>query len=723
MTERSSGLLAAPTRRTLLTVTALGGLGFAVGCGGPATPAVADGAARETVLNPFVRVGTDNTVTVTVKHLDMGQGVATGITTIVAEEMDAAWAQMRWEHAPANVALYADATGVQVTGGSRSIRLAWEQTREVAAAARAMLVEAAARAWDAPASEITVAGGVLSHPSGASGVFGDFAAAAAAIAPPETPALKDPARYALIGKDVPRIDTPEKTDGTAVYTIDKTVPGMLHAAIIHPPRFGASVAGFDAARARAAPGVTDVVETESGVAVVATSVYAALKGRDALAVEWDVSNAESRGSDALFAHFAEEAKLDGVLARDDGDVDAAFDTASTIVEADYQLPFLAHAALEPLNALVRLQDGELEIWNGSQAPQADQFYGAQISGLPLEKVKVHTLFAGGSFGRRANIFSDYVVDALRIAKAIDWRAPVKLQWTRENDMKGGRYRSMSHVAMRAALNEAGDVTAWRTRVVMHSWGKGTFLEDRYIHDGVDHPSVEGAQTNPYEVPNLRLEVRNPDMGITTAHWRSVGHTHNGFTMEAFIDEIAAASGQDPVALRRRLLANRPRHLAVLDKAVAEAGPAPTGPGEGRGVAMHESFHSYVAEVADVTLREDGTYKVNRVVCAVDCGLAINPDIVRAQMEGAIAMGLGAAMREQITVTDGEIDQSNYYDYFPIRMSDMPRIEVHILPSSEPPTGVGEPGLPPIAPAVVNALRAAGAKPIRRLPIGDRVALS
>ncbi len=712
------------SRRTFLKVTGLGTAGFMIGLGladqNDGVFAAEEREAGKSVFNPFVRVSADDTVTVVVNKLDMGQGIIAGFATIVAEEMDADWDQMDWEFAPVDVETYKDSTGVQATGGSRSIRLEWNRLRQMAASARFMLVQAAATVWGVPATEISVSKGMLSHASGKKGTFGEFAAAASEITPPAQPSLKSAADYKLIGTRLKRPDTDEKTDGTATYTMDVSLPGMLHAAIAHAPKFGGKVKSFDDKAARAIDGVEDVVQIESGVAVVAKRYYIAKKAVEALDIEWDFSSAETRSTDQLFAGFRAMAKEAGTVARNDGDVEAAFANADKVIETEYELPFLAHAALEPMNAVVDLREDECHVWTGSQAPQGDQLYTAQIVGLPLEKVHVHTLYAGGSFGRRVTITGDYNKDAAMVAKAIGGRAPVKLQWARENDMKGGKYRSMSFVKMRGGLDKEGNLIAWHTTLVTPAYAKGTAFESRFIHNGIDHPTVEGADINPYEVPNLKLETHHPETAVTMSHWRSVGHSQNGFTMEVFVDEMALAAGKDPVEFRRNLLANHPRHLAVLNKAVAEAGPVPKGRGKARGVAMHESFYSYVAEVADVTLKDDGTYSVDKVVCAVDCGLAINPDNIKAQMEGSIAMGLGAAMREQITLTDGEVDQSNFYDYFPLRMSDMPNIDVHIIPSTEAPTGVGEPGLPPIAPAVANALRAAGAKPIRKLPIGDRV---
>ena len=715
---------AKPNRRFFLKAAALGGAGFVVGCGQQAVdsaiaPEMA-GEALSKAFNAFVRVSDDNTVTVLLKFLDMGQGVTTGLTTIVAEEMDADWSQMRWAFAPADVDHYVNRVfGVQGTGGSTAIRDSWAELRQAGAAARAMLIEAAAAEWGVPASEITAAKGVLSHPSGQNGAFGDFAVAASTLTPPTEPSLKDPSQFNLIGSQLPRIDSPEKSTGKAMYTIDTSRPGMLHAAIQHPPKFGGKVASFDPTAALETPGVVDVVEIPRGVAILAESFYAALQGRQALTVDWDLSEAETRGSDELLAEYRALAETPGVTARATGDVDAAFANAAQVIEANYEFPFLAHAPLEPMNAIVELRENECEIWSASQLQTIDQWVVAELTGLKPEQVKINTLLAGGSFGRRAVQDSDYIAEAVMIAKAINGRAPVKLQWSRENDMKGGRYRPLTYVALKGALDADGNITAWSQNIVTQSFVKDTPFE-ALIVDGVDMTSVEGAADMPYPIPNLRVDVHNPDVGVPTLWWRSVGHTHTGFTTEAFLDELARAGGKDPIELRREMLRDHPRHLGVLELALANAGPAPTGPGRGRGVAVHESFVSFVAQIADVTLNSDGTYKVDRVVCAVDCGVAINPDIVKAQMEGGIGFGLGAAMREAVTLTDGEVDQSNFYDYFPLRMDDMPEVEVHIVPSAEAPSGVGEPGVPTIGPAVANALLAAGAQPVHKLPIGDRV---
>jgi isoquinoline 1-oxidoreductase beta subunit len=720
----------APTsRRTFIKVTTLAGAGFIVGCGespdvGP-TPTAATSAPAATptnaAFNPFVKVGSDNRVTVVIKHLDKGQGVTTGLSTLVAEELDADWSQIDWEFAPADTERYANlALGLQGTGGSTSIANSWMQYRQAGAAARAMLVAAAAERFGVPAGHVTVADGVVSA-AGQRATFGELAAAAAEIVPPAEPRLKDPSEFKLIGKHVPRLDSASKTDGTAVYTIDVTRPGMLVAVVAHPPKFGAKVASFDASAALAVAGVAEVVEIPTGVAVLADGYWSALQGRNALVVEWDLSGAEQRGTAELLEAYRALLDAPGLVARNDGDAIAAVAGAATRVEADFEFPYLAHASMEPMNCVVELGADACEIWTGAQFQTFDQTAAAEVAGLAPQQVKINTLFAGGSFGRRANAPSDFIREAVTIAKAIDGRAPVKLQWAREDDMRGGMYRPMHLHRVAGALDADGNIAGWHQRIVGQSLVKGTPLESFMVQNGIDASSVEGASTLPYAIPSLRVEAQHPDAGVTVLWWRSVGHTHTAFATEAFFDELAAAAGKDPVELRRELLRDHPRHLAVLDLAAEKAGwGTPLPAGRGRGVAVHESFGSFVAEVAEVTVADDGTFSVDRVVCAVDCGIAVNPDVVRAQMEGGIGYGLSAALREQITLEKGAVVQSNFTDYLPLRITDMPVVEVHIVPSNEPPSGVGEPGLPPIAPAVANALRAVTGKPIRRLPIGDRV---
>ena len=673
---------------------------------------------------PFLRIGADNTVTVISKHLEMGQGTYTGLATIVAEELDAAWAQVKVEGAPADARRYKNlAFGAQGTGGSTAMANSWGQMRETGATARAMLVSAAAKRWQVPAAEITVAEGVLRHAaSGRQATFGELAEAASREAVPTTITLKDPKDFRLIGRRAPRKDSAAKTDGSAQFTQDVHLPGMLVAVVAHAPRFGGQVKAFDASRAKAVKGVVDVVAIPGGVAVLARDTWSARKGRDALGVEWDDSAAFKLGSDEILARYRELAARPGLVARSDGDTAGAFAGAARVVSASYDFPYLAHAAMEPMNCVVQRTDDGLEVWNGEQFQTVDQATLAAMFGLPPEKVKINMLYAGGSFGRRACTQSDYLREAAAIVKASGTRAPVKLVWMREDDMKAGYYRPLFHHRIEAALDADGSIRGWRHRLVGQSIIAGSAFEPAMVKNGIDAVSVEGAANLPNAIHNLQVELHTPtDIKVPVLWWRSVGSTHTAYSTETFLDRLAAESKQDPVALRLKLLGKHPRHTAVLRLAAEKAGwgqPLAAGkPGErrGRGVAVHESFHSFVAQVAEVTVKADGSVKVDRIVSAVDCGLAINPDNVRAQVEGSVGFALSAALHGEITLKDGVVEQGNFGDYAPIRIDEMPKVEVHIVQSAENPTGIGEPGVPPVAPAVANAIAAATGKWLTRLP--------
>lgn len=689
--------------------------------------------------NAFLRIGTDGSVTVISKHLEMGQGAYTGLATLVAEELDADWNRVRVEGAPANTKVYANlAFGAQGTGGSTAIANSFEQFRRAGATARAMLVSAAAQQWKVPAGEITVSEGVVSHAaSNRKATFGQLAQAASKLPAPKDVTLKSPEQFKLIGKQqLARRDTAGKTDGSAVFTQDFKLPGMLVAVCAHPPRFGAKVKSFDATKAKAIKGVVAVVPFEgtahsmAGVAVLAKNTWVARQGRDALQIEWDESRAYTKGSEQILAQYREALKQPGLTARKDGDVVKGLAQPAKLIEAEYSVPYLAHAAMEPMNCLVKLGNGECEIWNGEQWQTFDQARVAGLLKIAPEKVKLNQLYAGGSFGRRANPQSDYVLEAVQIAQGAQKqgiKAPVKMVWTREDDMRGGYYRPIFLHQMKLALDASGKPQALHVRMAGQSIMKGIGF-DVMIKDGVDLTSVEGMANLPYAIPNLQVELHTPDdVGVPIQWFRSVGSTQNGFAGEGIIDEAAVLAGKDPVAYRRELLAKHPRHAGVLNLAASKAewdkplAPGPTGTKRGRGVAVHEAFGSFVAQVAEVTVAADGSYKVDRIVCAVDCGVAVNPDVIRAQMEGGIGYGLSLALSGAITVKDGVVEQSNFHDYTVLRINQMPKIEVYIVPSTEKPTGVGEPGTPPTAPAVVNALYQATGKRIRTLPIGDKVA--
>jgi len=676
--------------------------------------------------NAFLRIGTDNTVTVLSKHLEMGQGTYTGLATILADELDADWNTVRVEGAPADAKRYNNLFWgpAQGTGGSTAMANSWEQMRRAGAAGRAMLVSAAAIKWKVPAAEITVRDGVVSHAQSKHRArFGELAVDAATLPVPTELKLKDPKDFRLIGKQAKRKDSADKINGQARFTQDVQLPGMLVAVVAHPPRFGATVKSFDARRAKAVKGVVDVVQIPQGVAVLASDTWSAKKGRDALSVNWDESQAFTLGSEEIFARYRELAKTPGLVAHQHGDADQAFGKAARVVRASYDFPYLAHAAMEPMNCVIRLGGDGCEVWNGEQMQTGDQYALAGLFGLKPEQVTIHMLYAGGSFGRRASSHSDYVLEAAQIVKAINGRAPVKLVWMREDDMRAGYYRPLFHHALEAALDDKGRLTGWRHRLVGQSIVAGTAFEKNLVKDGIDQVSVEGAANLPYAIPNMKVDLHTPkDIPVPVLWWRSVGSSHTAYSTETFLDQVAEAMGKDPVALRLELLATHPRHAGVLKLAAEKAGwgstplkPGKPGERRGRGVAVHESFNSYVAQVAEVTVAKDGSIKVDRIVCAVDCGIAINPDNVRAQVQGAIGFALSAALHGEITLKEGRVEQGNFDGYPPLRIHEMPVVEVHIVPSAAAPSGIGEPGVPPAAPAVANAIAAATGKHLTRMP--------
>jgi isoquinoline 1-oxidoreductase beta subunit len=705
------------TRRRFVQSTALAGAALMVGFRLDGLPALA--ADEVFAPNAFIRIAPDNTVTIIGKHIEFGQGSYTGLATILAEELDADWSQIRVEAAPADAERYNNLKWgpMQGTGGSSAMANSWEQHRRAGATARATLVEAAAREWGVPASEISVERGVVSHPpSGRRSTFGELAPKAAKLTPPAQVKLKDPSQFTLVGKRVPRLDGAAKTDGSAKFTMDLALPGMLTAVIARPPRFGATVKSFDATAARQVKGVTHVVQVPSGVAVVATKFWAARKGREALRVTWDESRAETRGSEDLFKAYRALASRPATPARRDGDAAAALAGAAKVIEAVYEFPYLAHAPMEPLDAVVRLGSDACEVWAGSQVPTIDQQVVARVVGLPPAKVAIHTMLAGGSFGRRATPNGDVAGEAASIAKSVGSDKPVKLVWTREDDLQGGRYRPLYVHRLRAGLDAQGSIVGWEHRIVGQSILKGTPFEASLVKNGIDGSSVEGAANLPYAVPSITVELNTTDVGVSVLWWRSVGSTHTAYSTETFLDELAHAAGRDPLEVRRALLAKHPRHLAVLNLAAEKAGwgqPLPAG--RARGIAVHESFDSVVAQVAEVTRRPDGLPKVEKVVCAVDCGTAINPDVIRAQMEGGIGFGLAGAMWSEITLVRGRAQERNFDSYRPLRIAEMRAVEVHIVASGAAPTGVGEPGVPPIAPAVANAFFHLSGQRVRRLP--------
>lgn len=720
MKQLLNNALENPARRQFLQVAAIAGGGFAIGFSNLARAAAAGAGSADFLPNAFVRIGGDSSVTVLIKHLEMGQGVSTGLPTLVAEELDADWAQIRFEGAPANASLYNNLLwgAAQGTGGSTAIANSYEQLRKAGATARAMLVAAAADEWKVPADSITVSKGVVAHKAtNRKASFGQLAAKAATQPVPADVKLKDPKDFQYIGKRVARKDSKPKTNGSAQFTIDVKLPGMLTAVVAHSPLFGGKVKSFDATKAKAIKGVVEVVQVPSGVAVLANDFWAAKQGRDALTVVWDDSVANKLGSAEILAQYKELAQKPGLVARKDGDADKALAGAAKKLEATFEFPYLAHAAMEPLDCVVKLDKDSCEIWNGEQLQTPDQFAVAKLTGLKPEQIKLNMLYAGGSFGRRANPQADYILEAVSIAKAINGRVPVKMIWTREDDMRAGFYRPAYFHRIAAGLDAQGNLIGWQHRIVGQSILAGTMFEGMMVKDGVDGTSVEGASNLPYQIPNMLVDLHTPKIGVPVLWWRSVGSTHTAFSTETFIDELAAAAGKDAVEFRRALLAKHPRHLGVLNLAAQKAGwGKPLAKGKGRGIAVHESFNTVVAQVAEVSVKPDGTLRVDRVVCAVDCGVAVNPDVITAQMEGGIGFGLSAALYGAITLKEGRVEQSNFHEYRPLRINEMPKVEVHIVASSEKPTGVGEPGVPLIAPAVANAIFSATGKRLRNLPL-------
>jgi isoquinoline 1-oxidoreductase beta subunit len=645
----------------------------------------------------------------------MGQGVWTALPMLIAEELDADWSRIKVEHAPAAPVYAHTAFGIQMTGGSTSTWSEFERYRQAGALGRALLVQAAAQRFGvSPADCRTENGVVIAGTRRAR--YGELADAAAKLPAPKTVPLKDPKDWKIIGKRTRRLDSPEKITGRATFGMDVQFDGLLTAVVARAPAFGAKVKSFDATQAKAVPGVRAVVQVPTGVAVLADHFWAAKLGRDALKVDWDLGPGASLDSAELRERFRKLAGTRGTPAARAGDAGGALAKASKTVEAEYYVPYLAHAMMEPPNCTVRIGPDKCEIWTGTQFQTQDQQLGAKITGLEPEQVEIHTTFLGGGFGRRANPTSDFVTEAVHVAKASG--KPVKVVWTREDDLHGGYYRPSFVHRARIGLGGDGLPVAWEHAMVGQSILTGTPFEPMMVKNGIDATSVEGVADSPYlkEIPNHRVELHSPKTDITVLWWRSVGHSHTAFVMESLIDELAHAAGKDPLEYRRRLLQNHPRHLGVLNAAAEKAGWGRALPsGHARGVAVHESFGSFVSQVAEVSMQR-GRIRVHRVTCAIDCGIAVNPEGVTAQMESGIAYGLGAVLHSALNLEKGRARESNFHDYRVLRLNEMPVVEVHIVPSTEKPGGAGEPGVPPIAPAVANAVFALTGQRLRELPL-------
>jgi isoquinoline 1-oxidoreductase subunit beta len=669
--------------------------------------------------NAFVRIGADDSVTVIVNHSEMGQGVYTSLPMLLAEELEADWKKIRVEFAPVDAVYNHTVYGIQMTGGSSTDSSEWVRYRMAGAMARQMLIGAAAQQWKVDVASCRAQQGFVMHDaSGRRASFGSLALAAAQLPAPENVALKDAKDFKIIGKATRRLDTPAKTNGTAEFGLDVRRPGMLTALVLRSPVYGGKVRSFNADKAKAVAGVKDVVQVPSGIAVVANGFWPAKVGREKLEVEWDEGANASLSTAGMRAQYAALAKTPGTTAKHLGDPAGALASAAKTITAEYEVPYLAHAMMEPLNCVVDLHEDRCEIWTGTQYQTVDRMQAAKTAGLPPEKVEIHTTFLGGGFGRRANPASDYVIEAVEVAKAVRTaKVPVRVVWTREDDIRGLWYRPMWHDRFVAGFDAGGNPTAWTHTIVGQSIMAGTPFAALTIQNGVDSTSVEGAADLHYGIPNVHVDLHTPTNGVPVQWWRSVGHSHNGFSVEGFFDEVAHAAGKDPVELRRALLTNEPRMRGVVELVAEKSGwGSPVPAGRARGIATHFSFDTYVAQVAEVSVEKDGTVHVHRITCAVDCGRVINPDTVIAQMEGGIIFGLTAALKTEITLDAGKVQQRNFHDYQMLRMFESPVIDVHIVSSMAPPTGVGEPSVPPVAAALANAIFAATGKRVRRLPI-------
>jgi isoquinoline 1-oxidoreductase subunit beta len=717
--EQTTAANGVSRRRFLLAGAASGG-GLMLSLHLPfASRDVAAAGADGFVPNAFIRIAPDGPVVLTMPYVEMGQGTYTAIPMLIVEELEVDLEQVRLEHAPPDEKRYANPLlGVQATGNSNAIRGAWQPLRQAGAVARTMLVSAAAKRWNVdPASCRAQSGEVLHAPTGRRVRYGDLAAEAARLPVPENVALKRPEDFKLIGKLVKRLDTPAKVNGTAVFGIDVRPPGVKIATLAQSPVFGGRVKSVNDAAAKTVKGVRQIVRLDDAVAVVADHMGAAKKGLAALVIEWDDGPHAKLSTDDIVAELEKATLNSGPVAQNIGDIDKAMASAVTKVEATYQVPFLAHAAMEPMNCTVHVRNDGCEVWVGSQALTRAQATAAKTTGLPLDRVVVHNHLIGGGFGRRLDV--DGVTRAVQIAMHVD--GPVKVVWTREEDIQHDMYRPYWLDRISAGLDNTGKPVAWNHRYagssVIARWLPPAFK------NGLDLDSTEGAIDLAYALPNMHVEyLRVEPPGILTAFWRSVGPSHNVFVTESFMDELAAAAEQDAVAYRRALLDRSPRAKAVLDLAAAKAGwGQPLPPRAGRGVSLQFVFRTYMAQVAEVEVAKNGAVHVRRVVCAVDCGTVVNPDTVRAQIQGAIIFGITAALYGEITLKNGRVEQANFDTYQMLRIDEAPAIEVYIVASSEPPGGMGECGTSAIMPAVTNAVFAATGMRLRKLPI-DTVAL-
>ncbi len=707
-----SAITTALDRRNFLKTSLAGATGLIVGFYLPGRREVLAAEATPAVLNAFVHVSPENVVTILIGKSEMGQGVVTSLSMLAAEELECDWKKIHFEFAPAATVYFDPAFHMQGTGGSQTIHSGWVPMRQAGATAREMLIAAAAQKWGVDASECHAENGDVVHTGSKRRLtYGSLAEAASKIPPPTDVKLKDPSQFKVIGKPIKRLDTADKVNGKAGFGIDARRPGMLHAAVLRCPVFGGKVASFDATKAKTMPGVKDVIQISTGIAVVADNTWNALQARNAVVVTWDEGPTAAMSSDSIWKMYAAATETPGVVAKKTGDTDSGMSSAAQKVEAVYQAPFAAHCTMEPMNCTADVREDRVDIWAPTQFQTPAQGIAAHIAGVKPEQSFVHTTYLGGGFGRRG--WSDFVTDACETSKAM--KAPVQVTWSREDDMQHDYYRPASYVKLAAGLGSDGNPVAFTARVACDSINNWFFPGS--VKNGMDESSVEGLSDMPYDVPNILVDYKMTTPGIPTGFWRSVGASQNGFFEESFVDELAAAAKKDPYEYRKALLSKKPRHLGVLNLAAEKAGwGRPLPKGVFRGIAVVEAFDTYVAEVAEVSIGKDGTVKVHRVVCALDCGQVVNPHIVEQQAIGGIVFGLTQTLKNEITIDKGRVVQANFDSYDMLRMNEMPKVEVYIVPSTEVPRGMGEPAVPPVAPAVCNAIFAATGKRIRKMPV-------
>jgi isoquinoline 1-oxidoreductase subunit beta len=664
------------------------------------------------VLNAFIQVAPDDSITIMIAKSEMGQGVVTSLSMLAAEELECDWRKVKTEFAPAAVVYFDPAFHMQGTGGSQSVASGWKPMREAGATARVMLIAAAAEKWSVDPSECHAEDGAVIHTATKRrATYGSLAEAAAKVTPPQNVTLKDPSQFKIIGKPEKRLDTPIKTNGKAGFGIDERQPGMVHAVVQRCPVFGGKVASFDATKAKAVPGVKDVFQISDGVAVVADNTWTAMQGRKALDVEWDEGPSANVSSETIFKAFADACDTPGVVSRKEGDAPTVLNSATLKIETVYQAPYQAHATMEPMNCTAYIQADRADVWAPTQFQTPSQMTAAKIAGIKQDSAFIHTTYLGGGFGRRG--WSDFVTEACEISKHV--QAPAQVTWSREDDTQHDYYRPASYVKIAAALGPDGNPTAFTARVACDSISRWFFGPDA-VKNGMDSSSVEGLTDTPYDIPNILVDYHMVTGAVPMGFWRSVGASQNGFFLECFMDELAAAAKKDPYEYRKALLSKKPRHLGVLNLA-AEKGEwgKPLPKGHYRGIAVLEAFSTYVAEVAEISLDKDGV-KVHKVTVALDCGRVVNPNIIRQQAVGAVVFGLTQTLKGEITIDKGRVQQANFDTYDMLRMNEMPVVDVYIVPSDETPTGMGEPAVPPVAPAICNAVFRATGKRIRRLPI-------